>query len=702
MRDAVAALLAPRSVALVGATDRVDSPGSRPVEYLRRSGWRGDIYPVNPRSGSVAGLPAYPDLTSLPVVPDHVFIMTATEQVGPVVAQCAELGVPVATVLAGGFGESGPDGSRRQQDLLRIASRGNVRLLGPNSIGVVNVRSGFTLTANAAFGQPLLSGTSFVASQSGSIIGALASRGRARHIGFAGLVSVGSEADLSVGEICRHTLDDPDVRSYVLFLESLNHADTLQEFALEAARLGKPVLAYKLGRSHAASDLVGTHTGALAGDDDVADAFFSECSIARVDTLEGLLEGSVLAPHLRVRRNPRSSRVGVLTATGGGAAMLVDQLGIRGIDVRFPSVALHTRLVDAVSFNFARSRVVDLTLRGTDVASMSAALQLMRASQEFDIVVQVLGSSAASAPELATAPALERIDRGAPLAVFMVPDASTALDTLTVNGVPTFRTPESCADALRALLSRRAPRENLPKVRSTPASTTHPSMIDEDSAYAVLDAAGVVTAARMTLPIDEHDSDAAPVRYPLVLKAVVPGLVHKKDAGAVAVGIDDDRQLTDALTDMKSVLAAGGYDLSEIAFVVQHEIVGVAEALVGLVRDAHVGPVVLLALGGIYTELSHARSLRLAPVDRATALAMIREVPPLAAIAGGYRGAAIADMEALASAIIAMSRLASVDDITAAETNPLIIGQHGAVAVDAVVWATSARVVATVREMVQD
>src|SRR5436305_826449 len=197
--------------------------------------------------------------------------------------------------------------------LREVAAKTGIRLVGPSSLGVVNLRNGLLLTANAAFAEPDIPvGRTFFASHSGTMIGALMSRGKARGVGFAGLVSIGNEVDLSVGEICAATLDDPDVDSYLLFLESIRNAPALRDFALGAAARGKPVVAYKLGRSSAARELAVTHTGALAGEDDVASAFLADCGIARVESLEALLERLALVRATPIRaagaRAPRLAR----------------------------------------------------------------------------------------------------------------------------------------------------------------------------------------------------------------------------------------------------------------------------------------------------------------------------------------------------------------------------------------------------------
>ena len=280
------ALFSPRSVAVVGQSDDAGKTAGRPLKFLRQMGYAGRIYPINPRRETVLGERAWPSLTALPEPPDHVYVVTPTEAAVEAVEECGRLGVKVVTVLADGFAEAGAAGAARETRLRDVCARTGLRIVGPSSLGVVDLRSKAMLTANAAFDETELPvGRIFAASHSGSMIGALLTRGKARGIGFAGLVSVGNEVDLSLGDICETTLDDPGIDGYMLFLETMRHAASLRRFALAAAERGKPVLAYKLGRSAAARELAVSHTGALAGEDDVADVFLAECGIARVDTL---------------------------------------------------------------------------------------------------------------------------------------------------------------------------------------------------------------------------------------------------------------------------------------------------------------------------------------------------------------------------------------------------------------------------------
>ncbi|MET7842788.1 acetate--CoA ligase family protein [Streptomyces sp. NPDC005356] len=678
--EGVSALLAPRSIALVGASDDPRKASSRPLAFLRESGHPAAVYPVNARRDRVAGEKAWPSLRDLPEVPDHAFVMTPAQAAVDTVHECAELGVPIATVLSGGFAEEGPEGEKRQRELLTVAREGGVRLLGPSSLGVVDLRSGLRLTGNAVFAEPDLPvGGTFVASQSGSMIGALVSRGKARGIGFASVVSVGAEADLGIGEICAATLDDPSVTDYLLFLETIRHPQALADFARAAAERGKPVAAYKLGRSAAAAELARSHTGALAGEDDVASAFLAQCGIARLDTLEALFEAPALLGRIPAREPGRAApSVGVVTTTGGGAAMVVDQLGVRGVQVAAPSAETRERL-GAAGISAAEGALVDLTLAGTRPEVMSAALDVMLSAPEFDLVVAVVGSSARLNPELALQPVLEAASGAARLATFLVPDAPQALRRLTEAGVPSFRTPESCADAVASALARRTPGAGSRRL----PSGTDGRPVDEAAGYTELAEAGLPVAPYAV--IDPAAVELPPFTGPYAVKALDARLAHKSDAGGVVLGVGADG-LKEAAARIVRQVAERRPGLSVDRVLVQPMIAGAGEALVGYRVDPMVGPTVLLAAGGTLTELYRDRSVRMAPVDEDTAQEMIDEVVALRAL-DGYRGARRGDLTALRDAVVAMSRLADRPHVREAEINPLVVlpAGQGVLAVDALV-----------------
>jgi len=684
--DLAQALLAPRSVAIVGASADPSKVAARPLQYLRQAGYAGNVYPINPRRDSVLGEQAWPSLAALPEVPDHAFILAGAEEVVAAVRDCAARGVAVATILATGFAEAGGEGQRRVAELQEIVRTSGLRILGPSSIGLVNLHHKALLTANAAFAEPDLPiGGTFVASHSGSMLGALVSRGKARAARFAGLVSVGNEIDLTLGEICALTLDDPAVTGYMLFLESLRHAGDLRSFAVEAARRNKPVVAYKLGRSQQAAELALSHTGALAGEDDIADAFLADCGIARVENFEALLETLPLltrVPAGAVRG--RAPRVGVVTTTGGGAAMVVDGLGLRGVDVIAPPDATFARLQTA-GVKVERGTLVDLTMAGTRPDVMKAALDVMLSAPDFDLVVAVTGSSARFRPDLAVKPVIESAASGKPLVSFLAPDAPEALAMLAEAGVPNFRTPEACADAIAAAFGRRAPEQPPPLRRRTKQRGL--AQLNEQEAYRLFERVGLPCAPSVALPVDAREV-ALPFAYPVAVKLLSDTIAHKSDVGGVVLNVRDDEALKAAIAGIVQSVRAKAPDAAVTHVIVQPMMSGLGELLLGYRKDADAGPVVLLAAGGVFTEVYRDRSIRLAPVSLQSAREMITELAITRTLTG-FRGRPAGDLEALAQAIVSLSRLALDEefDVRDAEINPLVVRREGegVLALDALV-----------------
>jgi acyl-CoA synthetase (NDP forming) len=673
-------LLAPQSVAIIGQSNDATKTAGRPLKYLRQAGFAGRIYPVNPRRDEVLGEKAWPSLAELPERPDHAYIVASTEATMEAIEECGRIGVPVVTALANGFSETGAEGTAREERIRQILKKSGTRLVGPSSLGVVDLRHKAFLTANAAFDEPDLPvGRIFAASHSGGMIGTFLSRGKARGIHFAGLVSVGNEVDLSIGEICSATLDDPGIDGYVLFLETMRKADTLRDFALEAAKRGKPVLAYKLGRSAAARELAVSHTGALAGEDDIAGMFLAECGIARVDTLEGLIEGfPLLARVPPPAREGRRPAVAVVTTTAGGATMVVDPLATRGIIVQQPTPQTLARIKDATGVDVTPARIIDLTLAGAQYNVMKGALDVLTTALEFDLVVVVVGSSARFYPDLAVKPIIDSVGSRKPIAAFLVPEAPDALARLAAAGVPNFHTPEACADAVAASLQRRSPRPIQPRwSKPNPTGT----MLNEHEAYMQLDRVGIPHAPSVALDARASEAPALPFPYPVVVKALSETIAHKSDVGGVVLNVADAGELMAAIAKIRNATDVG-------RVLVQPMVPGLGEVLIGYRVDFDVGPMIMLAAGGILAEIHRDRSIRLAPIDLAEAKAMIGEVAALKALAG-YRGKPAGDLDALAKALVALSQFAVLPAPAKAEAevNPLIIRPkgEGVVAVDALV-----------------
>jgi len=689
MRAALAqALFAPKSIALIGASGDARKNTSRPQRFLRKHGYTGRIVPVNPGRAEIFGEKAYPDLSAVPGPIDHAFIMVPTDAVAAAVEQCVAKKVTIATIYSDGFAETGEIGRHKQDELLKIARTGGVRLLGPNCIGLFSSKPACSLSVNAVLEQlEIKPGPLAIVSQSGSMMGGLLSRGLGRGAGFSKLVSVGNECDLGVGEITDCLVDDPHTGAILLFLETIRGADHLAQAARRAFAAGKPVIVYKLGRSEVGQDLAASHTGALAGADEVADAFFRAHSMVRVDTLENLFE----LPALLAGQQPaRRHRVAVMTTTGGGAATVVDRLGTFGIDVVPPSEQVIANLAQK-NIRISKARLTDLTLAGAKKEIYGAVLNELLASDHCDLVLAVAGSSAQFQPQVAIEPLIEADRHGKPLAVFLAPHAEKSLDLLADAGIAGFRTPEACADAIRAWRNWAAPAAvpaaDAPRLEAAAQllMTMPGKQIDEYDACRVFAALGIEHAQSEIIATPGQKTG---IEFPAVAKILSPDILHKTDAGGVVLGIADAAQLATAAEQILSRVGAKHPNAKINGILVQRMEKGLAEVILGFRRDPQVGPVVVLGSGGVLAEIYQDIAIRLAPVGVETARAMVEEVRGLAVIRG-YRGLPRGDCEALAQAVAAMSQFAALQGRTVAEAeiNPLIVkpAGQGVIAVDGLI-----------------
>jgi len=685
------ALLNPASVALIGASSNQKKNTARPLRFMQKHGFAGNIYPVNPSATQINGVKAWGSIDQLPDNVDHAFVMIDSAGVTDVVEQCARKGIGMVTIYSDGFAEAGDEGIQRQQQLCATARRLGVRILGPNSIGLANVHSGAVISVNAAFEMDnLTAGDIGIISQSGSMMGSLMSRAAARGFGFSHLVSVGNESDISVGEILDAMVDDDATRVILLFLETLRDVDTLSCALQRARSAGKPVIAYKLGRSEQGDALSQSHTGAIAGNDAAMDAYFRAHSVIRVNMLEALFEIAPLAAryaHLRPQAwRDAPARVAVITTTGGGAATVVDNLGLRGFVAVAPPAPFISHMASR-GLSIRQTPVIDLTLAASSEQYQDLLTEIMQADW-CDAVLCIAGSSAQFHPQYVVQPILNAVatEHGSskPLVAFLSPEAQASLLLLQENAIAAFRTPESCADALAAFFVPLGPRQpkQLPPV-TLPDGCPASGNLSEPEAMSVFGALGidVVSSAMMQPHAADHSID-----YPVVLKVVSRDILHKTEAGGVKVGIDSDQSLAAALNAMADQVKTHCPQAAIDGYMVQKMEGRLIELMLGYRHDPLVGPTVMLGAGGITAELKPDFSLRLAPVSEQVAWQMIHEVKHTQLIRG-YRQLPEGDCNALARAIVAISRLALIDSqpVTEAEINPLFVRKDGVVAVDAVV-----------------
>lgn len=681
--DNISRLMNPRSVAVIGASGDAQKTSGRPIAFLRKHGFEGRLYPVNPRYTEIDGLTCYPSIAALPEVPDAAIILLGPERANQAVAELAAMGTPAAIVLAGGYGEAGEEGIARQQALEK--ARGNMRILGPNTIGLINLTQGITLSASGALDQEALrAGNIAVISQSGGILGSILSRGAAAGIGFSKLVATSNEVDLDVADFVDYLVDDEATEVIALYLEGLRDTEKFSRAALKARAAGKPIVVFKVGRSEAGARSAASHTGALAGADALYDVYFKQLGIVRAQTFADLLD---LPFALASRRTMVGNRVAILTSTGGAGTLIADALGANGFDTPPPGEATAARLRDLDIGDQAvlDRNPIDLTLAGLQPQIMQDAMRILLESADYDAVISVVGSSGVARPTLmADAIRNSQRDSSKPVLAYVSPHAPQALLRINSNQGVAFTAPEACASALLAMKAEAYVAQDTPQARSSSQHMTAEEVqqlpsgtLDEQQSKALFTRFGVPVTREQAVGDAGQAIEAARMLGPkVVLKVLSERITHKTEVGGVALGLTE-RSIGQALDDMRSVVA-GKVGFVPERFLVQEMVSGGHELILGFHRDPQLGPALLLGMGGVSAELLRDTSMRLLPITRKDADAMLRELKTFALL-DGYRGAPKADINALVDCIVAFADMATTlgPKLDEAEINPLRVFAEG-------------------------
>jgi acyl-CoA synthetase (NDP forming) len=674
--DAIDLLMKPRSVAVIGASADPAKTAGRPVAYLRKHGFAGRIYPVNPKVQEIDGLPCFPDIASLPETPDIAIVLLGAQLAHEAVRALAARGTAAAIVLASGYTEVGEEGARRQRELMEAA--GAMRLLGPNTIGLVNLTDGITLSATGALEMSgFVAGSIGVVSQSGGILGSLLSRAAARGIGLSKLVSTSNEVDLDVADFVDYLADDPATSVIALYVEALRDPAKFRRAASKAAAAGKPIVVFKVGRSEAGARSAISHTGAMAGADRMYDALFRQLGVIRAQSFADLLD---LPAALASRRSLGGKRIAVLTSTGGAGTLVADSLGMSGFETPPPDEATAAKLLALQQGEHAAldRNPIDVTLAGLQPGLLRVAIRTLFASDSYDAVVVIVGSSALAMPELMTGAIRDCLgDSGKPLIAYVSPHAPDLVKLLNERGVPAFAAPESCTAALASMLAASKKKGRQPEPVPVISTADLPAgSLDETQAKQLFARFGVPAVREAIVESDEEAVAAANAfNAPTVLKILSSEITHKSDVGGVAVKVEA-RQIAERLAQMRDDVERHTGQVPR-RFIVQEMVSGGTEVILGMHRDG-LGAAILLGMGGVTSELLDDTTLRMLPDEGALSLAdaheMMRELKTFALL-DGYRGRPRADVDALAQTIVAFSRMvASMGPrLVEAEINPVFV-----------------------------
>ncbi|WP_163509281.1 acetate--CoA ligase family protein [Fodinicola acaciae] len=685
--SAVGALFHPRSIALVGATDK-SGWSLNTYNNLLLHRFAGPVYLVNPRAATVHGAEAYESLTAIGLPVDLAYVMVPTKAVLSVLTEGARLGIKNYVILTAGFGEAGPGGVALQTALTELVARENLTVLGPNGNGYINAAGGVT-PYGLPIPTPLLTGPVGVVLQSGALASAVLSFAQARNIGISLLTSMGNEATVSVVDVLDYLVDDPATRVIALFLESVRRPDRFAAVARKAQAAGKPIVALKIGSSQLASQTARAHTGALVGDDDVTSAAFRQLGVIRVRSLEDLI---ITAGLLASSGSLRGPRIGVVTPSGGASEIIADRAEAEGL--RLPSYAPETvrRLTEILPDFGQVANPLDITgYVVVDRTLLGRAMEVVADDPGIDVVLLLNELPRVRPPDPAQLLEMfgltaKRI-HSAPKPVVVVSNALTDItefgrEVAAATGFPYVTGGiEHGLTAIGAAVRWSTARPPQPSVPSTPVLRGSPSglWVEREAATLLADNGIPVVPSTYASNVDTAVTAAESYGYPVVLKAAAEGLGHKSDVGGVRLGLSTVDHVRSAYEEILARTRATGV-------LVQPQRVGGVELLVGVVRDAAWGLTMAVGLGGIWVEVLRDSSLRLLPVDRAEALAALNELRGVELLRGA-RGTEPADLEAVADVVARVSDLAVGlgDRLESLEINPLLVRGSTVEALDALV-----------------
>ncbi|MGE8679416.1 MAG: acetate--CoA ligase family protein [Achromobacter marplatensis] len=690
-------LFNPRSIAIVGASATPGKIGAMPVSLLRQHGYDGRILPINPRAESIQGLPAAPDLAALDGEADLVILAVPAALAAQALEQARPGQVGGAVVFTSGFSETGAAGVAMQEQLCAIARERGIRLLGPNCLGYMNIRRNIyaTFSPAPANGTVAPGGIGMV-SQSGAFGAYAYCMARDRGLGLSHWISTGNEADVDVADCIEWLARDADTRVIMTYMEGCRDGDKLRR-ALSAARdAGKPVVVTKIGRTQAGAQAAASHTAALAGDDAVYDALFRQYGAVRARTIEEFFNlGYALDTWKQL---PQGKRLGIFTISGGVGALMADDAQDAGLSLPEPAAHAQARLLERVPFASGRNPVDVTGQVVSEPGLLLATAEDMLADGRYDALAVFLaaaGSSEALWPTFETFAREMRARRpDVPLAIsaLFAPERRRELEKL---GTLVFTDPSAAIRTIGAVAGLAAQPDADPDEAIPSAQTTAPLLAsyNEVQAMDVLRQAGLpVPDCTLAADADAAAHAAAGMGGPVVLKVVSPDILHKSDVGGVKLGLSGDDAVRGAHAAILDSVRTHRPDARIDGVLVAPMAKKGVECIAGVHCDPVFGPVVMFGLGGVFVEVLKDVSFRLAPFGRQQALSMIREIKGYALLQGA-RGTPPCDIEALADALVALSRFAYArrNDFSSVEINPLLALPQGsgALALDAVLIPTA-------------
>ena len=692
-------LVAPSTVAIVGVSDRAGAFGNRVVANM--AAFDGALFQVNAKHRELAGRPCYPSLSELPQVPDCVVIATGRDAVEPIVAECARLGVGGAIILAAGFAETGkPELAALQDRIVSIAREADMRLVGPNTIGLVNYGSGAGLTFSAMPDKrPLLPHAVGIVSQSGSLGFALA-QAIERGVSISHVLTAGNSCDVDVADEVAYLVQDESCRAIACLFEGMADPGRMIAAAELAWQAGKPLVMYKMATGTEGARAAMSHTGSMAGSQAAYRAAFARAGVIQVDRLESLIE---TAAFFAKAPAPSAPGVAVIATSGGATIMAADKAELHGVALPQPGPAAQAVLEAHVPEYGSTRNPCDVTAQAiSDPAGLAACAGALLNDPAYGVLVTTHGYAYASATSRLATFAATAAKAGKPVCNVWVPEwlgGPGAAETEADPNLALFHSMDRCFETLAAwhrhdARCRTGPLSR-PRLSDPDAAPRAKAMLDavpgatltEREAKAVMALYGIpVVGDAVAQTADEAAAAASRVGFPVVLKGESPDILHKTEAGLVMLDLGSAEAVRAAAATMLDAVEAMDPRPNLTGLIVQPMLPKGVEVVVGARHDPQFGPLVVVGLGGVLVEVLRDTALALAPVSVGEAVEMLGGLKG-AVLLRGFRGAPAVDLNCLAEIVARFSELAADcgDTLVEMEINPLIAAERRIVAVDALI-----------------
>lgn len=689
------AVFKPRSIAVIGASRRKLTIGNKLLHNLLQYEFAGVVYPVNPNAKVVAAVATYPSVLDIPGEVDLAIIITPAATIPQLMEECGQKGVRGVIIISAGFAESSPEGRARQDEILEIARRYGMRLVGPNCMGIINTDPEVSMNATFASVFPPTGGIA-MGTQSGALGGAILEYARDLNIGLSTFVSIGNKADVSSNDLLRYWEKDPFTKVILLYLESFGNPKKFVRIA-RSITLTKPVVVVKGGRTSTGSRAIASHTGALATAGVASEALFAQTGVIRVDTLEELFDVANLLSHQPI---PRGKRVAILTNGGGPGIMTADACADRGLELHTLSNEDVSELKSFLSSRASLANPIDMTAE-CSADEYRRVLEILARDDDIDIVIVIFIPPILTEAE-AVANAIKELapefrKRGKTLVASFMGSGGAGIEYDSEDGgfIPLFAFPERAAVALAGAYEYsqwlQRPKGVIPKLTgihkekaaevvasALKQSSTRPLWLDASPISELLNSYGIKVAMSKSAETAEDAARVAEkIGFPVAVKLLSDKIIHKTEVGGVVLSCCSSDEVKQAFNQIRERLEGLGRVDEMQGVTIQPMVSEGIEVIVGLTQNPSFGPLIMFGMGGIYAEFLRDIAFRIHPLTDVDVQDMVRSVKAHQLLVG-WRGSKPSDVEALEDLLLRVSAMVEdLPQIAEMDLNPVKAQEEG-------------------------